>query len=234
MNDQLCVLPHDIERLAQDGHYLCPGHVKALPERIRQLADLHDQLADNLTATGTPAERRAKSEAIGLNLSPKVIELRDAIKNELAGWARIVCEDRGVHYSATDNIHSIAAFLITHADWISAQPFADDLWTQLVYDPRGDVTRRKEKLNGELVTVITDTRALRTQARSLLQPSGTRRMDIGHERCLNVTCDGFLVALVRDTDELLPSKVWCEGCGQEWPAGSWLTLGRKIRERQAG
>ena len=38
MNEQLCVLPHDVERLAQDGHYLCPGHVKALPERIRQLA----------------------------------------------------------------------------------------------------------------------------------------------------------------------------------------------------
>ena len=40
MSEQLCVLPHDVERLAQDGHYLCPGHVKALPERIRQLADL--------------------------------------------------------------------------------------------------------------------------------------------------------------------------------------------------
>ena len=26
MSEQLCVLPHDVERLAQDGHYLCPSH----------------------------------------------------------------------------------------------------------------------------------------------------------------------------------------------------------------
>ncbi len=231
MSDQLCVLPHDIERLAQDGHYLCPGHVKALPDRILQLADLHDQLANNLISQGAPVERRSKSEAVGISLAPNVVALRDAIRNELAGWARIVCEDRGVSYTASDNVHSIAAFLVTHADWITCQPFVDDLWSQLVYDARGEITRRKEKINGELVSIVKDTRALRTQARSLLQPSGTRHMDIGEERCLNDDCEGFLVAVVRDTDELLPSKVWCEGCGQEWPAGSWLTLGRKIRER---
>ena len=233
MSEQLCAAPHDTQRLAQDGHHLCPGHVKALPERFWQLADLHDDLANNLISHGAHVERTSKSEAVGISLTPAVVKLRDAIKNELAGWARIVCEDRGITYTNSDDIHDIAWFLATHADWISRQEFIADLWTQLVYDPTGTITQHRETRNGEQVTITTDTRALRTQARSLLQPSGTRRMDIGEERCLNVNCQGFLIAVVRDTDELLPSKVWCEKCGQEWPAGSWLTLGRKIRERDA-
>lgn len=225
MSEQLCVAPHDIQRLAQDGHYLCPGHVKALPERFTQLADLHDDLANNLIGQGAHAERTSKSEAVGISLTPNVVTLRDAIKNELAGWARIVCEDRGITYTRTDDVHDIAGFLAIHADWIAQQEFIDDLWTQLIYDPDGTITGEGDDR--------VDTRALRTQARSLLQPSGTRRMDIGHERCLSGNCQGFLIAVVRDIDELLPSKVWCEKCGQEWPAGSWLTLGRKIRERDA-
>ncbi len=224
-SEQLCAAPHDIQRLAQDGHHLCPGHVKALPERFWQLADLHDDLANNLISHGAHVERTSKSEAVGISLSPHVVKLRAAIVNELAGWARIVCEDRGITYTRSDNVQDIADFLATHSDWISQQPFIADLWTQLIYDPDGKITGEgKDRV---------DTRALRTQARSLLQPSGTRRMDIGHERCLSVNCGGILIAVVRDTDELLPSKVWCESCGQEWPAGSWLTLGRKIRERDA-
>ncbi len=231
MSEQLCAAPHDIDRLVQEGHQLCPGHVKALPERFTQLADLHDDLANNLIKNGGQVERTSKSEAVGISLTPAVVKLRDDIRNELAGWARIVCEDRDITYTGTDDVHDIAYFLATHADWISRQEFAADLWTGLIYDPDGTITHRLDPRTNE-VTVI-DTRALRTQARSLLQPSGTRRMDIGHERCLNVACQGFLIAVVRDIDELLPSKVWCEKCGQEWPAGSWLTLGRKIRERDA-
>ena len=87
VSEQLCVLPHDIERLAQDGHYLCPGHVKALPERIVHVTELHTQLARALTETTTSGERvKSSRDATGINLNEAVFAIRKDIETEYADW----------------------------------------------------------------------------------------------------------------------------------------------------
>lgn len=258
MSEQLCVIPHrdGRERRATDGVYLCRGHQHSLPDRLLDLADLYDELADQLIRQSTNTEKVSSSrDSVGINLDRAVFEIRDTIRNELAGWARVVCEERG-HHPPNDDTTSIARFLSLNADWLAAQPFIDDLWASLIADP--DAVERDQELRQKLRrerdgyvlpdypsklpgfnAVIkkadhTDSRALTHKARSLIQPAGRKRIDFEKQhRCLHAECTGFLIAVARDVDELLPSKVWCESCGQEWPAGSWLTLGRKLRERDS-
>lgn len=258
MSEQLCVIPHrdGRERLAADGVYLCRGHQAALPDRLLDLSDLYDDLADQLIRATTASEKVTSSrDSVGINLDRAVFEIRDTIRHELAGWARIICEERG-HHPPQDDTRSIARFLATNADWLAAQPFIDDLWSGLIadYDAverdqanrlaartdrdtycRPDYPTQLPRLQAAIVKAQhTDTRALMQQGRSLIQPAGRKRIDFEKQhRCLHEECTGFLIAVARDVDELLPSKVWCESCGQEWPAGSWLTLGRKLRERDS-
>lgn len=231
MSEQLCVLPHDVERLAQDGHYLCPGHTRALPERLRNLAYLHTDLANSLIATGNPAgERVTTSKDYGLNLDATVVELRAAIHDNAAGWARIVCEERDVHPPTDDSAIGICFFLVRHASWIAEQPWVDELWADLIFDADAK-DRDREANQGKPQRDRQDTRALTSRARSRLQPSDTRFSEFPEWICPTEDCDGHLVAAIRDTDALLPSKVSCTSCKATWSADSWLSLGRKLRER---
>lgn len=258
MSESFCVAPHDKAQLSDIGMYLCKGHAASLPDRFYQLADLHDDLAHNLTSKGAPVERRSKSEAIGIGLNPTVVAIRDAIKNELAGWARIVCEDRDVHYTGDDDIYSVAAFLATHANWIAEQPFIADLWCALIYDPdsierdnaRREAARIAQATTDEYIhpdypahklrvaeevgaAAIADTRSLRSKARSLLQPSGqTQPKKLEKYRCLIAGCEGQLISFARHEDETEPSKVWCEQCGNQWGPESFLRMGAKLWERK--
>lgn len=260
MTDQLCTIAHrdGRDRLAADGIYLCQGHAKALPENLRELGRLHDDLAQNLVKNGAPTERRSKSEAIGIGLNPTVVQIRDAIKNELAGWARIVCEDRDVHYVGDDTTASVVRFLITHATWLAEQEFIAELWVSLIYDHEAeerdndrreaarlaqatiedylipDYPAHKLRVVAEIrAAESADTRALRSKARSLLQPSGqTQPKKLEDHRCLITGCGGRLISLARHEDETEPSKVWCEQCGNQWGPESFLRMGAKLWERK--
>lgn len=228
---ELCPLPHDVERLAQDGKVLCPGHAKALPERLRELAALHADLANGLIASGTSTrERVTASKDYGLNLDAKVVELRATIHDNVASWARIVCEERDIHAPSDDRVVTICIFLARHASWIAEQPWVDELWADLIFDPLAK-DRDREKNKGKPKYERQDTRALTSRARSRLQPSETRFSEFPEWRCPEDDCDGHLVAAIRDTDALLPSKVSCTKCRAEWSAVSWMALGRKLREK---
>lgn len=234
MTDTLCPISHDPERSSAPGIVLCRGHAKALPDKIQQLAELHHDLDHVLVRSGTASEKVSTSTNPGININVEAVDIRHDIRDSMASWALIVCEERGITHPIADDVDTLAHFLTTHADWLSAQPFIDELWSDLIYDPQAQMLNATDRpLAKAEGRDPRDYRALMSRARSLVQPSGTRRARF-NERCIDTSCTGLLVALIRDTDELLPSKVWCEKCGQEWPAGSWLTLGRKLRERDAG
>lgn len=257
MSEQLCVLPHDVERLAQDGHYLCPGHVKALPERIAHVTELHTQLARALTETTTSGERvKSSRDATGINLNEAVFAIRKDIETEYASWAGTVSTLTG-HYLPAETLNVTTTFLIIHADWIARQEWVTELWAAIIYDPnaierdqqRRDTTRAARDdlpnytrpdypehearvLNNYRLAKHADSRSLRSRARGLLQPSDNKRPTKLNDRCLHDNCDGMLIFLARHEDETQPSKVWCEKCGQEYGPESWLRMGKKIIARR--
>jgi hypothetical protein len=78
------------------------------------------------------------------------------------------------------------------------------------------------------------------RAFSLLNPSGVRRIDVGPCRELVegedgklTVCGGQITALVRKSDDLLPSSIRCNACGVEVTADRWLTYGRALRSSEA-
>lgn len=216
MSDARCPLPHAYQperpRTPDHGLRICRGHAKALPDRILTLAQLHTELAANLCNPGGHGEKVSGTADVGLKLNTTVADLRHAIKNELAGWCRIVCEDRDVSPPDSDDATSLARFLVTHCVWISTQPWVEDLWAALVHDP----TAREREVSP----------ALTSRARAVLSPSGTRKAELG-EVCPD--CGGGLLVMVRDEDDTRPSDLWCEQCGRNWRPEEWLRLGKRIR-----
>ena len=223
MSDHLCILNHrkrpDDPPQAEPGAYLCFGHLNNLGRNLRDLAGLYDDLGENLESAGGSGQRVSGTAEIGLRINLTIVDLRAAIRDGLASWARVVCEDRDVNPPA-DDVAAIGAFLAVHGPWIGSQPFVAELWAELIHDPSGSVTRER------------DTRALTQRAHSALQPSTRRKAELEGARCPG-ECGGALVALVRDVDDVLPSKVWCEACGAEWTSSEWMTLGRAIRKAVA-
>lgn len=221
MSHGVCVLPHrrepDRPRRAADGLLVCAGHRKGFPGQILDLAAAHEALAAALTSTGTGGERtrRTKSEETGIKISDRVLLVRTLIRDNLAAWSGVVTQGRDVTpppFRPAD----MARFLARHTDWICAQDWIPDLWADLLDDPAAEITPER------------DWRALAQQARTLLQPAGRRRSGLGE--CPN--CGGLLVALIRDTDDLLPGKVWCERCGAQWAPDAWHRLGKRIRAKE--
>lgn len=229
MSESFCVAPHDQgkEKLRQAGRFMCPGHVKALPDRIHHVAQLHHALAINLTSSTGRSERVTSSHVeTGLSLNVHVFDTRKAIETEYARWAREVARRTG-HFLPATTLNVTTAFLTIHADWITQQSWVQRFWHELVYNPDAFVIRTADGKK-----LIKDTRSLRTRARSLLQPGARSKPADLDLDCLNDNCAGRLYGLIREEDESLPSKIWCDTCQQEWPPQSWLTLGRRIEKRK--
>ena len=226
-----CPLPHafdpDRPRTPDHGLLICRGHARALPERIMALGSLHDQLAANLTQAGARGEPITGTTEHGIAINTAVVELRHAIRNELAGWCRIVVEDRDIHPPERDDAPSLAGFLATHAVWISTQEWVTDLWAALIADPAAK--ERDQETKSKADKPRPDTRALTSKARSALKPGGPRKANLG-EPCPD--CGGGLLVLVREEDDVRPSDLWCEGCGRNWRPEEWLRLGKRIKAKE--
>ena len=222
------------QRHTPDGYTVCIGHAKSLPDRLRNLASLWQQLGHILNTTPTHGEKVSGTVQHGLQLNLAVVELRHDIRVHLAGWVNVVCDERSLTPPCTDDADTLAHHLATHADWLTRQDFITDLWADLILDPAArarDATHNERERAAaqreQRPARLADSRALTTRANSQLQPSNRRTTDVTD--CLNEDCGGTLVAVIRDTDELLPTTITCDRCGQAWPPESWMTLGRRLR-----
>lgn len=218
MTETLCPVPHaadpDRPRLALDGLRVCYGHRVQIGARLHQIGAAHEALVDRLIASGLAGGRVSGTRPVGITLDPRVAVCRSDIYTCLAGWAREVIQQRGVQPPA-DDCRSIAAFLVTHLDWLCALP-ADD------------VTR-----------LAADLALYRGRAKARLYPDSRRWRPVGE--CVEMTwctvedrreqrCPGEMYASVAASDDLLPAELVCDTCGIVVTADRWGAYARR-RER---
>jgi len=216
----LCVTPHDRDRSALPGLRLCTGCHDYLGENIADLPGLHTQLGDQLT-DATPASdssgRSSAGRSIPLPINTGIVDHRDQIQHDLIWWAVYVAGERGIAQPTASSPEVVAQWLGRHVDWIA-----------------GDETAAEE-CPGVM-------RELAGRARSLLDPSGSKRIEIGacHQlvagpamrgRPWPMSCAGALYATVRADDDARPSLIYCSACDFSKEPSEWLRFGKTYGAR---
>jgi len=204
---------------AADGLRLCPVDVRRLGENPVKLGELYGEL--ELVLRGT--ERGGGRPGAPGSASPPrdaVVAMRGEIRHVLVGWCRLVAEERGVSlpggwhlqrlprgfigppnrvWGYDDTMPGVAAYVAKHAEWLAAQDFAGEVADELA--------------------------GLASRAWGLAYPSGTRTVQAGP--C--PLCEGTLTAVVRATDNQLPSEVVCDSDQvHRWTADRWRELDRLV------
>src|SRR5882757_1544280 len=221
MTTGICLLQHrkdpDRPRRAEVGLLVCYGCEQQLIRALEELPAMWGELIDRhlgspaggAPITGTPERAVPYRDAVG--------DERVLIRQQLASWCALVAEDRSIGTPPSSKPTATAPYLLEHLTWLLQQPFVDEFGAEIL--------------------------ERHTNAHTLLYPDGRRRFRIGpctewydvpwcdwidkpgHPRSL---CPGFLYAIIRDTDSLLPSELQCSACGFEVPASGWVTYGRKL------
>ncbi|VEW13546.1 Uncharacterised protein [Brevibacterium casei] len=101
-------------------------------QRVRNACDsIHDAL--NL-AEHPPAPRGGQSGATSGSRPPMPVAILDAkldLKQKLTSWALMIGEEGGFVIDCDDDTLSIAAWVYTKADWLSAHPAAEDFTEEI-------------------------------------------------------------------------------------------------------
>jgi hypothetical protein len=215
-----------VERRALPSLRLCGGHRDRLEDDLEALPGLYEDLAEVLGSGGTPSAggfvTGSPSNPLPINIA--VAEHRNQIAHDLVSWVRFVGEARaltvpfgyaldrhGTRHAPSTPPSVTAPWLLTHVDWLAAQP---DTAVECPPVMRGLVGR----------------------ARALVAPSGARRIAIGPCRGVvdDQACTGTLYATVRAEDDDRPSVIYCDGaCQAEIPTESWRKFGRDYQRRQS-
>jgi hypothetical protein len=207
-----CVLVHRTEperpRAATDG-YLCRGHSSQLYDALTSLAtypiDADIAAYDETVSAGMGAPTTG-TKTRPLPINEQRVDHAIHARKMLASWTQMVAEERGVAVPDVPDLRVTTGFLRRHHLWIVEREWVNEYADEVL-----ELNRR---------------------AWSLLNPSGVRRIEIGP--CREVfddgPCAGVLSALVRKSDDLLPSSIQCSGCSVEITADRWLTYGKAMRE----
>lgn len=199
-----CQAPHrdGRERSQAPGLRLCQGCRHRLGEAIAAMTALDADLELALIrADNTQSEPITHRKDPGLVLNQAALEARIAIRQELVSTVRMINEERGLSTWPRDSVPSMVGFVMRHVDWLAAHEAAE-----------------------EWVMEWTD---LLRQSRRAAHPSGVRRFELAP--CIEVDCTGTLIAILRPSDDLLPSSVSCDTeAAHQWPPREWIALGRRI------
>ncbi|MFH8349505.1 helix-turn-helix transcriptional regulator [Streptomyces sp. NPDC018045] len=181
-------------------------HLKSLPALYRQCENM-------LAAAPQEGQKVSGTRSFGIKLNAVAVEARDTLRARLLAWCDLVAAERvpdpadgGAPPERT--VEAMTSFLLRHAAWLCGHPAA-----------------------GDVVTEIAETAATATRA---AYPQQTRRFRVGP--CVEVSCGGSLVAVIRADEQLLPSEVRCDVDTQHvWPAHQWRELERQVtRQSQSG
>jgi hypothetical protein len=198
-----------------DGLQLCRYHLERVGTDATTIADLYDELAYSVMPTGNghgqPIGRSSEGPPAPRD---KVVDIRTEIRHVLAGWCRLVGEERGIQLPA-DEVSAMGGYVAKHATWLAAHSVADEVADELS--------------------------SLRRRAWSIAYPNGTKVVEVGPcPHALNAAvgyaepCGGTLRAIVRPSEVLLPSEVVCDlDPEHRWSSSEWRQLDRLVSGRRA-
>jgi hypothetical protein len=190
-----------LPRYAADGRNLCEVCTRRLVEDATTAAELYAELELVLAAPGRPGEKTTGTAEHGTELNDRAVEARTLIRHTLASWCLLVADERGIG-TPQDTTAAMARYVGLHAVWLSAHAAAGDCADELAGLAHGAPWRTA-------------------------YPSGARRFKVGP--CLMDDCPGEIVAVLRDTDQLLPSALTCDtDAAHSWSAGQWREIGRAL------
>lgn len=219
-DDQVCVLEHrddsDRPRRAWIG-YWCRGHLDGLYRTLDDLSEFAgraDEASYDETVSVGYSQPTTGTKHQPLPVNEARIDHVRQVRGVMASWCQLISEERGVAVPDSPEPRITSGFLRLHLEFAAQQEWADEFANEI-----GELGRR---------------------AWSLLNPSGVRRIEIGpcreprdHGDGQLRPCGGSLTALVRKTDDVLPSSIECAVCGVEITADKWLTYGRQVRGEAA-
>lgn len=212
-----------LPNLAGTGLALCYNHADRIGTDAVALAQAWGELALNLVPTGSGEGGHGANPFPSLVLHDGVVEVRATIRNTVVSWSRLIHEERqvtlpwrwsilrlpsGVQGPANRirqgvaNTMDLARYVQAHGRWIAGTDYAGEC-------------------SDEFATLL-------ASARRLMQPSGTRVIEVGP--CPMGECGGTLRALMRTERSLMPSSVTCDANPEhEWTSADWLALARSMQ-----
>ena len=145
--DTNCLLPHREPKRATPGHLVCPGHHRWLTETLDDIVITYALLPhfyEPGTATDDGHQVKGKRVDPPAPVRLDVVALLDprtTARNPgdlipvlaiLQAWATLIREERNLTpCNPTPTVTREAATLIAHLDWITTQPFIDELAREL-------------------------------------------------------------------------------------------------------
>jgi hypothetical protein len=195
--------------------------VGSIRRDLQRIADNYDEALDPVRrAAGSPVKG---SKEPPLPVSAHILDVRADAHRDLMFWARFLLDEvRDVNGAAityrhgTDEVASLVAFVTVWVEWL--------------------VTNMPDDADNLATEAAQHARALR----AVVEEIGARRFPIG--ACIEhgtsdmgerIPCPGQMRAVLRKTDDLLPSEITCSlDAEHAWPASEWLRLGRRIIEGQ--
>lgn len=188
---------------AADGLRLCSLHTDRLGQDVLTAAQLYDELALRLQAgTGSGEPVSGTSDTTRLP-NPAAVEMRTEIRHVLAGWTRLIAEERGFHLPA-DEVAAMARYIKRSVAWLAAGEYADEAAGEL-HDLRG-------------------------RAWGIAYPSGTRRVAIAPCPLCAGTVHALLRATDSTLPSVLACDADGE---HQWAAPEWRAFARAVKARAA-
>jgi hypothetical protein len=142
-----CLLPHAQPKTPAHGLLICPGHRRWLTHTLADIVETTALLPAFLEPGSSVDDgRQVKSKRVDPPAPVRldVVSLSDRrtvhrhdgdiypVLAVLESWARLVREERDLTAPTTPStILSEANLLTVHLDWVAAQPFVDELATEL-------------------------------------------------------------------------------------------------------
>lgn len=192
-----------LRALAAPGLRLCDLHTTRIATDAIRCAELDHELEQVLATPDRASERTTRTADHGTVINERAVAIRTEIRHTLAGWARLIADERGIH-PPPDSLTTIGAYLATHNVWLAAHPAAGDC---------------SDELN-----------SLQRRAWAVAYPTGARVFPVGP--CPTTGCGATVRVVLRVVDSLLPSELVCDAAEpHRWPYTSWRNLGRKINRR---
>lgn len=231
-------------RLAADGVNLCPGHLDWLGGDAVILGQLYGELELVLMRTGSSGEKVSGTGAEPPAPRDRVVETRTEIRHVLAATCRRIADERGIQLPAHE-VSAMGTYVAKHATWLAAHSAAGE-----VSDELGSLRRRawsaayptgtKVVTVGQCPIVLVpeigqhDWQPQSDGCLRCLRCSLWASYDSGDPCVSQEMCGGMLRAIVRPSDQLLPSEVACDADpSHRWDSTQWRQLDRLVSTRRA-
>jgi len=190
-----------VRRRVVAGSRLCRACRDTLAAGLESLPGLYSECGRQLSGSDRPRGNASGSGSMpGMPFNAAAANVRARILGVLGSWSGMVAVERRVT-APKRSVGALVTFLGRHVDWIAAHTAATEATNEVA----------------QLVRA----------ARRVAYPNPVRRVAIGG--CVEVGCDGELVALVYPQEPLLPAEIRCDvdPC-HSWPEHHWMQLSHRM------